>query len=110
MIASEIVVRKLVAYELLDLVFGEWIFAAQFFADEIERFAQNFVDTFAGFGVELKLGFAPAGFELLNEIGGRDDFHAGGADQFNGAGIDHGNVRNGTVGRILHGDALGAAE
>ena len=78
--------------------------------DEIESFAQNFIDQFAGFQMQLKLRLTPAGFELLNQIGGGDDFDAGGADQFDGARIHQRHVGYGAIGRILHGDAFGAIE
>ena len=50
------------------------------------------------------------GFELADEVGGADDLLADAAQEFDGAGVDHGDVHDGVVGRVLHGDAFGSGE
>ena len=53
---------------------------------------------------------AEDGLKLADQIGGADDLLAQAAQKFDGAGIDHGDVHDGVVGRVLHGEAAGAGE
>ena len=52
----------------------------------------------------------PARLELLDQLGGGDDLGAEAAHEFDGAGVDHGDIGDGAQGRVLHGDALRAAQ
>jgi hypothetical protein len=49
-------------------------------------------------------------FKLADEVGGADDLLAEAAQEFDGAGVDHGDVHDGVVGGVLHGDAARAGE
>ena len=50
------------------------------------------------------------GFKVADEIGGGDDLLAEGAEEFDGAGVDDGDVHDGVVGGVLHGDFVLALE
>ncbi len=50
------------------------------------------------------------GFKLADQVGRADDLLAKAAEEFDCAGVDHGDVHDGVVGRVLHGDAVGIGE
>ncbi len=74
--------------------------------DLLPAFFENFVNGHLGDGVAEDLLLSEHGFELADEVGGADDLFADAAEEFDRAGIDHGNVHDGVVGRVLHGDAF----
>ena len=79
-------------------------------ANELEGTRADRIDDLSGFQVALKLRFGEAGLEFLDQLGGGDDVDAVAADEFHGPGVDHGDVGDGTAGRILHGDPVLALE
>lgn len=79
-------------------------------ADFKPGFGDDAVNNDAGLVVGLLLGFGEDGFELADQICRADDLFADGAQVLDGAGIDHGDVDDGVVGGVLHGDAVRSAQ
>ena len=83
---------------------------AQAAGDLAPALGEDGVDGALGDGVAGDLLGGEDGFKLADEVGGADDLLAEGAQELDGAGVDHGDVHDGVVGRVLHGDAVGAGE
>ena len=95
---------------LLQIVFGERSFLAHAIRSVFERSADDAVNGFACILVGPELRVRPAGFVFLHQVGGADYFDASGANRFDRSGIDHGDVRDGVLRRILHGDGFCASQ
>ena len=79
-------------------------------ADLAPGLLQNDVDGALGGLVAGDLLLVEDGFELADQVGGADDLLAQAAQELDRAGVHHGDVHDGVVGRVLHGDARVAVE
>ncbi len=74
-------------------------------ADELEGLVDDVVEGALGGEMGVDLGLGEDGLEEGDEVGGADDLFAERAEELDGAGVDHGDIHDGVVGGVLHGDA-----
>ena len=79
-------------------------------ADLLPTLGQNDIDGPLGYNVARDLSVAQSGFKLADKIGGADNLFAQPAQKLDRARIDHGDVHDGVVGRVLHGQRARAGQ
>jgi hypothetical protein len=79
-------------------------------ADLAPAFGEDVVEAALGFVVGGDLGFGEDGFEVADQVGGRDDVFFEGAEEFYCARVDERDVHDGVARGVLHGDLCRAGE
>ena len=81
------------------------VWRAQAAAHLLPAFGEDGVDGHLRDGVAGDLLLVQHRLKLADQVGGADDLLAQAAQELDGSGVDHGDVHDGVVGRVLHGDA-----
>ena len=98
--------REPAHHQLLDVVLGRGLVAAQPADDRLERPILHAVERVRGLEVGGQRLVAPVRDEPLHQVPRRHHFDAPPPDRLDRPGVDAADVRNRVLGRVLHRDAL----
>jgi hypothetical protein len=108
-VREQILVAEGLDHLLLDVVLGDRPVGRQGGADEGQGPILDAVEPDRGVPMGREGGLVPDRLEALDEVARRDDLDAVRADQLDGAGVHPGQVGDGAVLRVLHGQPPAAS-